>query len=269
MSNAPLAVLILLVMLGAGCVTSPGNVVTPAADIASGDAPWQRVYIFDGDFDALSGPVTMAFDVSEGAAQVEALLTWRQPGAQLGFRLLDPTGEEVARGWNEAEGRAYVTNTHPVVAGEWMIEIFGERAVNTAFAATVTVHSNALPYGPIQTTFVLPPKNPARELPAELRGAAYPAFERDYAEVNLNMVPGDHFQFSWEASAPVYFNVHFHGADGTERPIEERGEALEGNFTADMTEVYALLWRNEGTSEVEIRLEMDGRYRLHSMTRHA
>lgn len=262
--------LLILALLAAGCVSAPADVTLASTDATRLGTAWQRVYVFDGERGPLDAPTASAFEVPDGAAQVEALLTWRQPGALLSFRLLDPAGEEAARGWNEADGRAYVTTTHPVVPGTWTLEISSERAVAAAYGATVTVDSQALPHGPILSTFVLPPQNPARALPPELRGAAYGAFPRDFAEVNLNMAPGDAFRFTWTASAEVYFNVHYHGADGTtERPIEERTTSLEGDFTATATEVYALLWRNEGSQPVEIQLEMDGTYRLHSMTRRA
>ena len=261
--------LLLLAAILAGCVDPPlGAVSAPDATSAS-RLPWQRVHDFEGRIAATGGATTYPFDVAEGAAQIEALLTWREPGAQLGFRLLDPSGEEAAAGWNEAPNRAYVTNTHPVVPGEWTLEVFAARAIAADYSASVKVTSDAPDHGPITTTFVIPPQNPARLLPPEARGAVPTVTPRDYAEVNLNMEPGDAFNFSWTSSSPVYFNVHYHGADGTERPIEERTDALEGSFVADMTEVYALLWRNEGTSDVEITLELDGSYRLHSMTRRA
>lgn len=265
-----LFVLATLALVGAGCLSGPADIAASDAAITNTDRPWQRVHVFDGERGPADAPSAFTFDVPTGATAIEALLTWRQPGAQLGFRLLDPDGEEAARGWNEAEGRAYVTNTHPVVPGEWTLEIFSERALAAAYAATVTIRSDAPDHGPITTTFVLPPRNLARELPAELRGTASGAFARDFAEVNLNMVPGNAFDFAWTSTREVYFNVHYHGANGTtERPIEYRGASLEGNFTATKTEVYALLWRNEGTESVEIELEMDGAYRLHSMTRRA
>lgn len=260
--------LVLLVAIFAGCVDQPlgaGN----APDETTSTVPWQRVHDFEGQLTATAGANSYSFDVPEGAAQIEALLTWREPGAQLGFRLLHPTGEEAAAGWNEAPNRAYVTNTYPVTPGEWAIEIFADRAVAADFSATIKVTSDAPDHGPITATFVIPPQNPARLLPPEARGAVPTVTPRDYAEVNLNMEPGDAFNFSWTSSSPVYFNVHYHGVDGTERPIEERADALDGSFTANMTEVYALLWRNEGASDVEVTLELEGSYRLHSMTRRA
>ena len=265
-----LLLLIMMALGGAGCVGDMAEVAPSVTGTSSVGPAWQRVHVFDGERGPTDAPSAFPFDVPEGAAQVEALLTWREPGALLAFRLLDPSGEEAAVGWNEADGRAYVTTTHPVVPGEWTFEVSSERAVAAAFDATITVTSEALPHGPIATTFVLPPRNPARELPAELRSAAYGAFPRDFAEVNLNMVAGDAFRFTWNATGDVYFNVHFHGANGTtERPIEYRGSSQEGSFSATKTEVYALLWRNEGSESVEIELEMDGAYRLHSMTRRA
>lgn len=262
--------LLLLFAISAGCLGATTD--DPTDDqraSASGEPAWERTYVHDGALGPTAPTARFAFNVDPGAAEVEALLTWHDPVAQLGFRLLDPAGEEAAAGWNEAPGRAYVTTTRPVEPGEWTIEISSTTPTSAGFAATLNVRSDARPFGPLATSFTLPPADPSRALPPEARGAIPLRPIRDYAEVNLNMRPGDAFNFSWTSTAPVYFNVHYHGENGTQRPIEERSASLQGNFTATMTEVYALLWRNEGTSEVDVTLELNGTYRLHSMTRAA
>lgn len=265
----PLVVpLLLLALASTGCVSRPFDAASVEDPTGTTESAWQRVHIFDGELRAPGDTLTFPFTVADGAKEVETLLTWSDAAAQLAFRLLDPNGDEAAQGWNEGDGRAYVTTTHPVEAGEWTLEVTGERALLTSFAATTTVHSDAVTEGPIATNFVIPPRNPTRALPAETRTVLPTVGPRDFAEINLNMAPADAFRFSWNASSEVYFNVHYHGADGTtERPIEERSTALAGEFTANATEVYALLWRNEGTSEVEVEVALDGTYRLHSMTR--
>lgn len=255
-----------VILAFAGCATPLPSLDADSASLAAEDA-WQRVFVFDGERGPIEPPTVFSFEVPTGAQEVEALLTWTAAGATLTFILVDPSGETVAQGWGEAPGRAYVTTTHPVVPGEWTIEITSERSVAAAFAATVTVRSQALPEGPLNASFALPPRSPARALPPELRAPLAPLGPRDYAEVNLNMAPEDFFTFAWTSTSDVYFNVHFHGADGTERPIEQRGSELAGEFSANMTEVYALLWRNEGNTSVQIDAQIDGRYRLHSMTR--
>lgn len=259
-------VLIVLTLAVAGCAT-PDEPTLAGADAPDASAAWQRVYVFDGQRGPVDPPATFAFDVPEGAQEVEALLTWTAPLATFGFVLRDASGEEAARGWNEAPGRAYVTTTHPVEPGAWTLEVSSERTATAAFAATVTVHRDAVAEGPIATSFVLPARSPTRALPPELRAPVAPLEPRDFAEINLNMAPSDFFTFDWTSTSDVYFNVHFHGEEGTERPIEHRGTALEGEFVANATEVYALLWRNEGNTTVEIDTTMQGQYRLHSMTR--
>lgn len=253
-------------LLLAGCAAGPPGGIDPGTP-APGEGS-TRTFTFEGELRAGDGSRTFAFDVGEAAQEVEALLTWGDAASTLGFVLEDAAGEEAARGWNEGEGRAYVTTTRAVTPGPWKIVVSGERAVATSFAAMVAVHDVARDEGPIVATFVLPPRDPTRAFPAEARGVLASPLPRDYAEINLNMDPGDGFRFSWRASSEAYFNVHYHGADGTtERPIEERTTALDGEFAANATEVYALLWRNEGTTEIEVEVELDGSYRLHSMTR--
>lgn len=268
--RAPATILVLMTLVLAGCVDGAIDSDSLERATAADAKPWQRVHLFDGERGPTDAPLALTFEVPEGAAVIEGVLTWRQPGAQLGFRLLDPQGEEAARGWDEAEGRSYVTTTHPVTPGVWVFQLSSARAIATPYAATITVHSDAQAYGPITTTFVIPPRNPMRDVPAEARSMLPSPLPRDFAEVNLNMVPGDTFSFEWTATRDVYFNVHHHAPDGTtDRPIEHRGRELQGRFEATETEVYALLWRNEGNEPAEVQFDMDGTYRLHSMTRQA
>lgn len=258
-------------LLLSGCLGASDPPAGPDT-VADGSDPMQRVHGFKGVF----GPTDPAmkrytFDVPNGTAEVEGLLIWDAPGARLGFTLYGPDGTEAARGWHERDGRAYVTTTHKPIPGEWSVEVETDSVANVAFSLTVTVRDAAVPTGLIETTFTIPPSNPARQIPPEassVRGPVYQAGARDFAEINLNMADGDWFDFTWKADGELYFNVHYHSEDGTtSRPIEQRTDALEGNYTANWTEVYALLWRNEGPEPVTLTVELEGRYRLHSMSR--
>lgn len=265
----PFVLLVMSALVLSGCVSPPnGDGDGPGSEPDEVPAPAPETHSFEGEFAVASedAPHTYAFDVPNGTGEVEGLLTWTIAGAQLDFELMDPSGEVVADGWAEGTGRAYVTTTHPPEAGEWQVVVRGVRGADVHYTMEVTTGA-AEPYGAIDRTFTVPARNPARDLPDGARQEAYPLLPRDFAEVNLNMAPGDHFNFTWSAHAPVYFNVHYHGANGTERPIEDRTDALNGTFTANLTEVYALLWRNEGSEPVEVVVQVEGVYRLHSMTR--
>lgn len=231
----------------AGCAAPNGAEPSGADPVA--DAAFAPVsYEFDGEFLAggVDAPVAFPFEVPMGAGEVEALLTWTIPGAILQFQLLGPDGAVVADGWAENGMRRYVTTTGPPPAGNWSAVVTAERGADVHFALDVTARL-AVPYGPIAQTYSV------------AAGA--------FAEVNLNMVPGDSFEYDWSADGELYFNVHYHAPGGTERPIEYTGTAHEGNFTAPANEVYSLLLRNEGLLPVSVDVSVDGTYRLHSMTR--
>lgn len=234
-------------------------------------APWLKTHEFEGGFlHSGQDPLSYSFIVPNGTHEIEGLLTWDTPGAQLGFTFYGPDGEQAAAGWNERDGRAFVTTTHLPPAGEWKAEVEIESGFQVDFMLGITLRESPEKERSIQATFEVAQRNPAREVPDELaegRSLLYGLGQRDYAEINLNMVPGDGFVFSWQADQEVYFNVHFHGEDGTERPIEDRTSTMERNFTADLTEIYALLWRNENNEPVTVTVQMEGTFRLHSMTR--
>lgn len=251
-SRPPVLVAVVLMAALAGCLTpdTQGGDTDITTDADDGTAFEPVTETFSDTFRVApaDGPFVYPFEVPNGTGEIEGILTWSAPGASLGFTLRDPDGDVQATGWGESDTHRYVTTTAPPVPGAWEAVVTASRGANVAFALDVTMRE-AVPYGPIDVTY---------EVPA-----------RDFVEINLNMMPNDTFGFSWSSGADLYFNVHFHGEDGTERPIESTGTALAGNFTAPATEVYSLLWRNEGALPVTVEVSVDGTYRLHSMTRDA
>ncbi len=248
--RAPWSVAAVMVsLLLAGCTTSEPH---PEGDPAAPDvAPFDpATYAFAGEFLAAGVDEAIAYDfeVPNGTTEVEAILTWTIPGASLDFSLRDPTGAENGNGWGESDQHRYVTSTYEVVPGTWQIVVSIQQGVDVHFDVAIEARQG-VPFGPIAGTYTVMPN--------------------DFAEVNLNMVPGDHFNFTWTSDSEVYFNVHFHNNGTTDRPIEYRGTSMDGNFTGPANEVYSMLWRNEGALPVEVTFAMDGVYRLHSMTRDA
>lgn len=249
----------------AGCASEPADApedIEQAASEAFEPVSWQ----FDGEFVAagVDGPIRYTFVVPENATEVEGLLTWTIPGGALDFIFIDPSGAENGDGWAESTNRRYVTNTYPVVAGEWTVEVTAQQGVDIHFTMQVEARE-AKPYGPIEDTITIPPGNALRGTPGS--AAWTTVMGRDFGEVNLNMVPGDWFNFTWTSTAPVYYNVHFHNEGTTDRPIEYTGTEMAGNFTAPNNEVYSMLWRNEGTEDVSVTYSLEGQYRLHSISR--
>ena len=205
-------------------------------------------YAFADEFlvGGVDAPKAFPFEVPSGAGELAALLTWTIPGAVLEFQILDPSRTVVADGWAENPQRRYVATTTPPAPGNWSIVVSAERGVDVHFAVNVTVRA-AEPFGPIAQTDTV---------------------QRDaFAEINLNMMPGESFNYSWSADGDLYFNIHYHADGTTTRPVEFTGRAHEGTFVAPDRQVYSLLLRNDGLLPVEVTVSVDGSYRLHSMTR--
>lgn len=245
----PALFIVAVSVLVAGCATTE-----PATEDAAPTPPVEPFepvsYEFAGEFLAggLDDPMVYEFEVPNGTTEVEAILAWTIPGASLDFSLRDPAGKENGNGWGESDQHRYVTSTYAVIPGTWQIIVTIQQGVDVHFYVDVTARLGE-PFGPIERTYTVMPN--------------------DFAEVNLNMVPDDHFNFTWASDAEVYFNVHFHNNGTTDRPIEHRGTSMDGNFTGPANEVYSMLWRNEGFLPAEVTFAMDGVYRLHSMTRDA
>ncbi len=234
----------------AGCITdntddtTPGTPTPETNPFTPMDWAWQGEFLAGG----IDEPHTYTFEVPEGATEIEGILTWTIPGAVLDFILLDPSGEEAADGWGESRNHRYVTTTKPVIPGNWSAVITIDQGIDVHYDFAVQARIGE-PFGPISVTYEVQPNT--------------------FAEINFNMVPGDHFTFEWTATEEVYFNVHYHANGSTERPFEYTGTDMSDNFTAPNNEVYSMLWRNNGVLPVTVTASVDGVYRLHSMTRDA
>ncbi len=243
----PIALATLFV--AAGCLSTAPEQSSDAADAPATESPFEPAsYTFDGGFVAggVDDPQTYAFEVPNGTTEVMGLLTWSIPGGALDFQLLNPAGDIAADGWGESDSHRYVTTTDPPPPGTWAAEVTAQQGADVHYTLVIEVRKGE-PFGSIERTYTVQPQ--------------------EFAEINLNMVPGNGFTFSWQSDGELYFNLHYHADGETARPIEHTGTELEGNFTAPDTQVYSLLWRNEGLLPVEVTVSMDGTYRLHSMTR--
>ena len=236
-----------LVVLLAGCSSPAAE--RPTQPVAQAPVEFKPIfYAFAGEFLAggVDAPQAFPFEVPSGAGELAALLTWTIPGAVLEFQVLDPSQSVVADGWAESPQRRYVATTDPPASGNWSVVVSAERGVDVHFALNVTVRA-AEPFGPISQTYTV-------------QGDSF-------AEINLNMVPGESFNYSWSADGDLYFNIHYHADGTTSRPVEFTGRSHEGTFVAPDRQVYSLLLRNDGLLPIDASVSVDGTYRLHSMTR--
>ena len=56
---------------------------------------------------------------------------------------------------------------------------------------------------------------------------------------------GQKFIYSFYASVPVDFNVHYHAGDKIFYPLERRGVTMDdGTYVPDHEDIYCLMWTN-------------------------
>lgn len=65
----------------------------------------------------------------------------------------------------------------------------------------------------------------------------------DIAEECLRLAAGKSRRFSWTASQPVDFNIHYHQGEKVSYPVKLSGQKKgAGIFTASATEDYCWMW---------------------------
>ncbi len=69
----------------------------------------------------------------------------------------------------------------------------------------------------------------------------------------IKLVPGDVWTYSFKASNPVDFNIHFHEEGKITYPVSRKNTpAEEGKFYPDKEEFYCLMWTNLQKNPVQL-----------------
>lgn len=69
----------------------------------------------------------------------------------------------------------------------------------------------------------------------------------------MELVPHDVLFYSFKASDPVDFNVHYHEAGNITYPVSKKNTAgEEGKYYAEKEQYYCLMWTNIQTKPVHI-----------------
>lgn len=248
-SVRPLPLVLALLVLLPGCLSgekSPPAPSTPSetTDDASLRPVTQR---FTGT--ALGTPAQpyvkeFPFPVPSGAVGLNGTLSWSLPAARLGLQLLDPDGKVVMEGYRDAEGRLVVATVEPPKPGEWRYRVTSTVAVNVSFQLDAVAE------------LIVPASNVDRQ--TRVVGA------RSFYEVNLILEKDASFNFTFTSTGPVAWDVHSHPKSGVKYWQEGRGTEASQSFTAPERGVYSILFENEGATDVEVRYEVTGRFRLHS-----
>lgn len=213
----------------------------PIAETFSGSATGTPAQPFQQDF---------AFEVPRGAVGVNGTLAWEKPPVDAPFgladtfdlALLDPDGELVAEGYSDVEGHLIVATIEPPKPGTWTFRVTAAVAASTPF----TLDAVAELIVPDDNTIVK-----ALEL-------------RAFYEVNLILEEGAAFSFSYNASAPVAWDIHSHPPEGVKYWEEGEGATGSASFTAPSRDVFSILWENTGALPVELSFEVRGKFRTHS-----
>lgn len=106
--------------------------------------------------------------------------------------------------------------------------------------------------GALALSVALGGQAPAQE---RIRLGPYESYERC-----IELDPGDSLLYSYEASAEVRFDIHFHAGEKTQYPVYRDGSLSgSGVFTASQASEYCVYWalRDEGSADLtfEIRIQ--------------
>lgn len=244
-----LVVLLLPLVLVAGCLGGEEVAPPPAGpreQVATDAASLRPIEeTFTGEVSGTPvapGVVEFEFSVPTGAVGVNGTLSWELPVAQLGLELVDPNGEVVDTGYQEAEGRLVVATVDLPPSGTWTFRVLGETPVPTTFTLDAVAE-------------LLVPENNVVAKTVTV-GAFY--------EVNLIMEANATFRFAFNATQPVKWDVHSHPPEGLKYWDQGEGTTADGSFTAPDRGIYSILWENAGPVPAELSFELTGRFRLHS-----
>ena len=80
--------------------------------------------------------------------------------------------------------------------------------------------------------------------------------ESEWVERCFDLGAGDTLHYSFQASDPVNFDLHFHSGDTTRYPVK-KGGATDGRgaYAVREPQKYCLSWANPGRSTVDVTLE--------------
>lgn len=61
--------------------------------------------------------------------------------------------------------------------------------------------------------------------------------------------------YSFEAQAPLTFNLHYHVGKKDFYPIQQTATELKGTFQAEEDQIYCLMWGNSNDQQVRLQYE--------------
>lgn len=250
------ALLLVLAFALAGCVSPETPAPPERSDVETDDASTRPIAErFEGTSTGTPNAPdeqVFEFDVPRGAVGVNGTLTYARPPAELPLglgepfelTLLDPRGDVVAEGYRDVDGRLIVVTVEPPSPGVWSFVVRGVAAVDASFQLDAVAE------------LIVPADNVVTK--------TLTLGQRSFYEVNLILEEAASFQFSFNSSAPLVWDVHSHPEGGVKE--WEQGEGVTGGaeFSAPARDVYSVLWENTGALPADLTFEIHGKFRIHS-----
>lgn len=70
----------------------------------------------------------------------------------------------------------------------------------------------------------------------------------------MELLRGQSLDYTFEASKPLNFNIHYHGDKDITYPVKKDGISKDsGTFTAKIKQYYCLMWTNPGAASVTLK----------------
>ena len=72
---------------------------------------------------------------------------------------------------------------------------------------------------------------------------AHPLPPYQIHEECVNLLPGDRLEYSFKASAPLHFNIHYHEGNAVIMPVtRDKVQVDSGRFEVIVAQEYCLMW---------------------------
>lgn len=81
-----------------------------------------------------------------------------------------------------------------------------------------------------------------------------------FVELCVKLTKGRAIAWSYDASAPLDFNIHYHAGKDVVFPVKQDGSAsLKGELQVDAAQDYCWMWRNKGAAPAALQTKLQRR----------
>lgn len=73
----------------------------------------------------------------------------------------------------------------------------------------------------------------------------------------LRLQPGQIIVYSFESSAPVHFNIHYHHEGTTYHPVwQKNAPAGQGRYRAELQRTFCAMWKNNSAEPISLKYQV-------------